>query len=134
VELVENLLVAVACVVMTKLSIQLGTRRLGNIEATSTETVAVVDGVEMVKAAVVRSVVAHLVNGGVVVVRRVTDVTMDQRINVVVVVDVVAAPAVGGSAVVVVIETALPTVLNLPKWRPRYCKMLSYPDAVAVVV
>jgi hypothetical protein len=93
--------------------------------------VAVVDGVEMVKSAVVMSVVAHLVDGGVVVVRRVTDVTMDQRINVVVpvVVAVRAADHVGGGSavVVVVIETALSTVVNIPKWRPRYCKMLSYP-------
>jgi hypothetical protein len=124
-ELLENLLVAVAFVVLTKLSIQLGKRRLGNIEATSTWTVAVVDGVEMVKSAVVWIVVAHLVDGGVVVVRR------DQRRNVVVVVVVVAAAAAaaaahvgGGSAVVVAIETAVPKVWKLPKWISRYCKKL----------
>jgi hypothetical protein len=64
------------------------------------------------------------VDDGVVALRR------HQRRNVVVVGVVAAAAAahvVVGSDVVVAIETAVPKVWKLPKGRPRYCKMLSYP-------
>jgi ABC-type Co2+ transport system permease subunit len=85
--------------------------------------VAVVEGVKTEKSAVVWSVVAHLVDGGGVVSLR-----RDQKRNVVVVVAAAAAAhVVVGSDVVVAIETAVPKVWKLPTWRPRYCKMLSYP-------
>jgi hypothetical protein len=121
-ELVKSRLAAGDCVAKTNVSIQWETCRLGNIEATATSTVAVGVGVEMVKS-VVATVVAYLVECRVVVVKSTIDVTRDQRINVVVV--AAAAHVVGGSGVV--LATAVPKVWNLPSWRPRYCKVLSYP-------
>jgi hypothetical protein len=104
--LVENLLVAGVCDVMTNVSLQLGTRRLGNIEAFSTATVAVVDGGKMVKSVAVTSIAGHAFDRDTVVVQRIIDVSRDQRITVDVVAAAAAAHVGGASTVVGAIETA----------------------------
>jgi Mrp family chromosome partitioning ATPase len=96
------------------------------MEGTTTAWVAVVVVVELVKSFVVVIVVAHVVDGCVVLVERVTDVIEDEWRNVVVV--VVGSGSVGGSAVVDAIEAAVAKMLNLVPKHSRYWKKISYSD------